>query len=45
MDKLLTKDVGAPSADYMNLSAYWTVVKSRDDNERTARRICLNHSL
>lgn len=33
---MLTEDVGVSSADYTNVSAYWTVVKDRDDNQRTA---------
>ena len=42
---MLTGDLGAPSADCMILSAYWTVVKVRDDNQRTACEISLNHFL
>ena len=42
---MLTKDVGASSADYTSLFAYWTVVKVRDDNQRTAYEIYSNHFL
>ena len=42
---MLTKDVGASSADYTNLSAYWTVGKLRDDNQRIAHEICSNYFL
>ena len=42
---MLAGDLGAPSADSMILPAYWTVVKARDDNQRIACEISLNHLL